>query len=460
MLIIRLLTLLVLTLQLPVALGADKSLQISIGAGKLIQLPRAAKTVFLANPDVADVKAPTPTRIFVTGKAAGVTSLYALDHSSNVILEREIQISYNITALEHLIQKRFPQSEVTFVAAPGSLMVEGAVESQQEHDAIVKTIERYTGLKEGIIDQLEVTTPSQVNLKVRVVELSKSVDQQFGVNWQTILNTSDFTVALFNGRQFLNSTGALSTNTTQGFFGGMGLQYNSSDGRVNLNGVIDALEKESLVNVLAEPNLTAMSGKKASFLVGGEFPIATAGGSGSSVATSIDFRSYGVGLEFTPTIKSKDRISVNIKPEISQLSFTNGITRDGFQVPGLDVRRLETTVEIVNGQSFALGGLLYNTGTDSINAFPGLGKLPILGKLFSSTAYQNRQTELVIIVTPEIVQTRRFVAQSKASNSLRAPSGLEFIFANRLKGRKPGEYRSGVYLPETLRLGGPSGFVY
>jgi pilus assembly protein CpaC len=213
--------------------------------------------------------------------------------------------------------------------------------------------------------------------------------------------------------------------------------------------MIDVLDKEGLINVLAEPNLTAVSGQTASFLAGGEFPVPV---KQDRDTMSVEFKPFGVALDFTPTVLSDDRISLTVRPEISELDPNASIVMDGLTIPGIRVRRVETTVEMASGQSFAIGGLLQNNITDVVSKIPGLGSIPVLGKLFSSSDYQNHKSELVVIVTPYLVRPTSPDQLTTPMASMRANSDIEYVLGHSigydpLKGNVP-------------RLSGSAGFVY
>ena len=236
-----------------------------------------------------------------------------------------------------------------------------------------------------------------MNLRVRVAEISRGVDKQLGFNWNIAGTLGGLAIGLATGNPF-------SANATQS-----ALTLSGNIRSFDLNAVIDALDEEGLVSILAEPNLTAASGQTASFLAGGEFPILVPDSNGR---VTIEFKKFGVSLAFTPTVVGKNRINLHVRPEVSQLSNTNSVTFNNFSVPSLTTRRAETTVELGGGQSFAIAGLLQNNVTHDISKFPGLGDIPVLGALFKSDRFQRAESELVIIVTPYIVRpvSRRLAA--------------------------------------------------
>jgi pilus assembly protein CpaC len=222
----------------------------------------------------------------------------------------------------------------------------------------------------------------------------------------------------------------------------------AKEGR-SIQAMIDVLDQEGMISVLAEPNLTAVSGETASFLAGGEFPIPVKQDKDSM---TVEFKPFGVALDFTPTVLADDRISIKVKPEISEIDPNSSIVMENLVIPGLSVRRVETTVEMASGQSFAIGGLLQNNIRDVVSQIPGLGKIPVLGKLFSSSDYQNNKSELVVIVTPYLVKPTDNSQMSSPLESLRPNTDIEYILHDKigldpLKGDVP-------------RLTGTAGFVY
>ena len=278
--------------------------------------------------------------------------------------------------------------------------------------------------------------------------MSRDVNRQFGINWNTILSASDFSVAVFTGRQFLNNAGVFQSGSA---YGSVLAQYNNADDQINLNGVLDALENEQLLRILAEPNLTAVSGETAEFLAGGEVGV-----SGTGENNNVIFKQYGVSLSFSPQVIAADRIRLRIAPEVSQLAATT--INDG--APALEVRRMSTTVELASGQSFVIGGLLQNNYNNVVDKLPGLGNLPVLGALFRSQAFSRRESELIVMVTPTIVHANSDGSSQTQKRELQPVIGIEQIFSNILYGSADGAYSSGLHLPGSARYEGEAGFVY
>lgn len=426
----------------------SQALNLAIGSGQLLKLGKAAATVFVADPAIADVQAPMANAVFVLGKKAGTTTVYALDASGNPIAHRVVTVRVNLDELQNVLAQRFPALHLELKSAPGSLMVSGTVATAQDVAAITDTLQPYLSSKEALVNQLRLSSPTQVNLRVRIAEVQRTVLEQIGVNWSSLGAGG----GLFSGRAtFVNGTSAGVGTTTYNLpanSGFMAVLGNIANGH---GGVIDMLDQETLLTTLAEPNLTTVSGETASFLAGGEYPIPVAQ-TGSSNAITVQYKDFGVGLNFTPTVLANDRINLKVRPEVSQLDTNNSITTGGVKIPGLSVRRVETTVELGSGQSFVIGGLLQNNVSDVISKFPGLGSVPILGKLFSSTDYQNNKSELIVIVTPYLVHPTGPGQLQTPLDSTLNPNEVEAALQ-----------RAAQLDPDdstTPRLAGKAGFIY
>jgi len=416
--------------------NSDK-IELASGAGELLRLPRPALSVFVAHPEVADVQVPSPNAIFLLGKKAGTTTLYAVDGNDREILRRSVVVRHNVAEMEDLLRQRFPAHRFVLASAPGSLQVTGAVDDAAQAGAVMDTLQPYLSKEDKLINSLSVRTPTQVHLRVRIAEVSREITQQFGVNWQMFLKPGNFVAGVLNGRDFYDDINKNWNIPSTGWGVNAGFRTKNYD----INSVIDALDQEGLVSVMAEPTLTALSGQTASFLVGGEIPIPIVQGTNNSV--SVTFKPFGVALDFTPTVLGSDRISLLVRPEISELSAAHSVT---------PVRRVETTVELASGQSFVIGGLLQDNMRDVVGRLPGLGNLPLLGKLFSSQNYRNNKTELVVIVTAYTVKPVDGGQLQTPLANLRPASDVEYV-ASRRAGADP-------LAVGTPRLVGPAGFVY
>jgi pilus assembly protein CpaC len=368
--------------------------EVSVHKGTILRLSKPAVTVFVADPTIADVESRSQQSIFVYGKKLGDTTLMVLDAQDKPLINATIHVTHDRSQLEKLIKRVAPDSDISVSSVDGGIILEGSVEDPRQAEDVQNVAEKFLGDKETVLNRISVTAPTQVNLRVRFAEVSKEVIRALGVAW----NAQDLTGKTQFNIQALRPSPTTSSNEF--------VRFGQRIGPVDLTAAIDALETEGLVSLLAEPNLTAISGETASFLAGGEFPIPVSvdntGSNGSTIG--IEFKSYGVSLAFTPTVLSGDRISLHLRPEVSELSDAGAISLNGFSIPGLITRRADTTIELASGQSFIIGGLMQNRRTNSIQKVPGLSDVPILGKLFQSRAYQANETELIIIATPYLVK--------------------------------------------------------
>jgi len=394
--------------------ASGEPIELGVGQGTLINLPRNAATIFVSNPAIADIQVKTPRLIFLYGKTAGGTSLYAIDGAQQMILSRPVEVENDVSALQTALTTIYPTASLRASAVGSSVMLTGNVGSAVEADVVKRLANGYLTGTGQLIDRVVVDATDQINLRVRIAEVDHTVVKDLGLNWDTILHPGNFVFGIANGSQVLlgGASGAIpgaasaitgiavrnsvNSNTTDSIIAGF------NKGGTLIDSVIDALDQNGLINTLAEPNLTATSGETASFLAGGEFPILVP--SSTTGSASIEFKSYGVSLSFTPVILADGRISLRVAPEVSQLTTQGEVEISGYIIPALTTRRAETTVELASGQTFAIGGLLQNDLTNTANNLPGLGNLPVLGPLFRSTQFQRGESELVILVTPYLVR--------------------------------------------------------
>lgn len=376
------------------AANGDK-VTIELSEGQLIRLDRSASSVFIANPAIADVAVKSPRLVYVFGKKAGRTTLFAVDERENVLMDMTIEVHHNVSSLGQALEQVVPAGKITATSVNGGIVLTGSVPNARDSENVQSIAARFIGEGEQVMNRLAVTEPQQVNLRVRIAEVSRTIINEFGFNWEVAAETGNFLFALATGRDFLNeATGQIIRSEGASLFTGY------RGGSVDVNNLIDSLAEDGLITVLAEPNLTALSGETANFLAGGEFPIAVRDEDG----VAIEFKEFGVSLAFTPTVLDARRISLRVRPEVSQLTTTGAIILDGFEIPALTTRRAETSVELGSGQSFAIAGMLLDRNSHTLQEVPGLSEIPILGRLFNSEAFQREETELVIIVTPYMVR--------------------------------------------------------
>ena len=377
------------------------SISIARHQGRLVRLTRPATSVFIANPEIADVSVKSARMVYVFGKAPGKTTLFAVDRNENVVADLDVVITHDLEALRESIQSLLPAGgPVDVSSVDGAIVLSGSVATATDAENVNRLAARFIGENEEVINRLAVTAPNQVNLRVRISEMSRSTIRQLGLNFDITKGDFSFT----SGTNFLQNPNALAgvgnfalsgAQFGAGLFSGVGI------GGATVNALFDALEEIGVVKTLAEPNLTALSGETASFLAGGEFPIPVAQDNNT---ITVEFKQFGVSLSFTPTVLSKRRISMKVRPEVSQISNEGAVTIGGINISALTTRRAETTIELGSGQSFAIAGLLQDNMQDKVRQMPYLSDIPILGELFKSEEFQHNESELIIIVTPYVVK--------------------------------------------------------
>lgn len=400
-----------------VAIAADKAanfhgalgngvIDVEINKGTPVRLSSPAASVAIADPAIADVQVISPRLIMVAGRGVGETSVIAVDANDNVILQGTVNVTHNLSRLKRALTDITAGEKVTASSADNAIVLKGPVDSPVMSEKLQRLATGFlSNERQQVINMMDTSGSDQVMLKVKVVELRRSELKRFGINWESVLRTGSFVFGLAQGRDFIGNTldAAGNVNTFDRASGGdNSLLGGYSNSRMSINTMIDALESDGLVSVLAEPNLTTRSGQQASFLAGGEVPIPV---QGRDNTVTIEYRQFGVSLQFTPIVLSKDKISLTVLPEVSAISDdTNVTTTNGVLARGFTTRRASTTVDLGSGQTFAVAGLLRSDNTTNISKFPFLGDVPILGTLFRSSSFRNDQTELVILVTPYIVK--------------------------------------------------------
>lgn len=428
------------------------ALDLEIRKGNLVRLDHPVTAVFVADTSVADVQIKSPRLVYVFGKSAGETTLFAVDDNEVVVANFVVRVSHGLGSLRAAIEELAPDDRVQVHSIHRSLVLEGTVKSAARAEEVRALAARFISEGETVINRLSVDAPNQVNLRVRIAEVSRSVVKELGVNWDAAVTDGSFLFGIATGNPVISGNAFLTrNNNTNSLFGGV------TNGNVDLNGLVDALNDEGLLTVLAEPNLTAMSGESASFLAGGEFPIPVPQDDNT---ITITFKKFGVQLAFTPVLLDGERISLRVAPEVSQLSASGAITINNFVIPALTTRQAETTVELASGQSFAIAGLLQDNINHSLQKLPGLGDLPVLGALFRSDNFQRDESELVIIVTPYLVRPVSHDQLATPLDGLSTPNDVERILEGRSYGRPSDSYADFEEgSSDGGQLNGPAGFM-
>ncbi|WP_332052375.1 type II and III secretion system protein family protein [Reyranella sp.] len=376
------------------------TLRLEVNKGTAIKLPGPASTVFVAAPDIADVQVKSPGMIYVFAKKPGDTVLYAVDDQDRVLLNTIVSVTSPLSRVKGTLDQAHPHNGVTFDNQGETIVLGGTVHSAQvAEDARRLALQQVNNNPSKVISNIKIDAPTQVQLQVKVAEVNRNSLKRVGINWQNINN-----IALF-GTGWLQAGFAINTILSTGGTGSGAIKLQTADG--GLNSLIDFLATQSQATILAEPNLIAMSGETANFLAGGEIPVIAPQG-GITNTISVTYKQVGISLNFTPTIIG-DRINLKVAPEVSQVTTTGQVSvpisaTASIIVPAIQTRRASTTVELASGQSFAIAGLMQRASQQDIQKMPWLGDIPVLGALFKSDAYQRNETELVIIVTPYLVE--------------------------------------------------------
>jgi pilus assembly protein CpaC len=417
----------------------NRWLSLSAGTGQLIVLPRAITGMFVADEKVADVHVKSPTQLYLFGKTAGQTSIYATDKSGAVVWSTQVRVGSNIADVGAMLRTAMPEQDITATNLSGMVMLTGTVVAPKDSEEAQRLTELFTANTVQVINHLKIATPQQVSLHVKIAEVSRSVSRQIGVNLASRDNSGGMLFGIGQGTAGTIKTNIGAQDPTSGVGdGGTIYSFSNIAGTtlgfaghamgLDLLSTLQLFENDGLVTTLAEPTLVALSGETASFLAGGEIPIPQSQGLGT---VSVEFKQYGVSLSFTPTVLSGGRISMRVRPEVSQLSDSGSVKLNGFTIPALTTRRAETTVELGSGQSFVIGGLLQNSHNNSTDKAPFLGDLPIIGTLFRSNSFKKSETELMIVVTPYIVKPVDANRIALPTDGYRSPTPVERVLGNK-----------------------------
>ncbi len=390
-----------------------EALHLLVGQSMVINLPERVTRVSIADPNVADALIVTPQEILLSGKSPGEVSLVIWKESGESQIFN-ISVDLNIGGLAQRIREIFPNENVKVSSAKEVLTLSGDVSSQGVEK---KVMEVASAISPKVVDLMQIPVPAanqEILLKVRFAEVDETAIQQLGANLMSLPGAKiigSTSTQQFSPPQTLPQTGL--TNAPGLFTLSDLLNVFLFRPDLNLAATIQALEQENLLQILAEPNLLTEVGKKASFLAGGEFPFPVVQGGTNYTSVTIEFKEFGVKLEFIPTLSPSGLIHLHVLPEVSSLDFSNALTISGFLVPALSTRRVDTEMDLRDGQSFAIAGLVDNQVTQSLEKIPGIGSIPVLGKLFQSKSVNKTKTELLVMVTPYLVKNGSIQPQPK-----------------------------------------------
>jgi pilus assembly protein CpaC len=409
------------------------------GKSTILKSALPIKRVSIADPEIADFLLLSPREIYLTGKTAGTTNL-TLWQNKKVTQIYDLEVTYDLSRLKQQVHDILPEEkDLQIIGTNDSITLSGRIISTANLSKVTALARSYA--PEGKINNLiEVGGVHQVMLEVRIAEMSRSTTKRLGINFNWH-NGDDFGVSLLGGLTELVDPTDSNIGTPGAPFSNfvspaVNALFRFDSGKTTWTGFIDALKEDGLLKILAEPTLIALSGQTASFLAGGEYPIPVPQGLGT---VAIDYKQYGVGLNFTPTVLSDDVISIKVAPDVSELDFSTAVQFSGFVVPGITTRRTSTTIELADGQSFAIAGLLRDTIKEDIQKFPLLGDIPILGVLFRSSSFQKNETELIVIVTPHLVKPLNMAKQTLPTDFYIEPNDAEFYIEGRMEGRENGQ---------------------
>ncbi len=429
------------------------------GKAAIVELPRDARDILVSDPAIADARVRTPRQVYVIGTAIGATNMIFFDEHGTQILNLELLVQLDSKGATAALARHFPDAQLRVEALKNNLAISGRVPNVAASERALAIVARFVDKPENIVNLLAVEGDDQVLLKVRVAEIQRRVIKQMGVNLFGNLNRGGGSIFRGGTDNQFNVAGRLLGGLTAGAnktVPGPGVNPLAGGGAVgitgsSISGVLQALERGGLARVLAEPNLTAVSGESAKFLAGGEFPIPA--GVDNQGNIKIEFKPFGVGLGFTPVVLSDGRINLRLSTEVSQISNEQAVTLSSLVVPGLAVRRAETSVELPSGGSLVIAGLLQSDIRNSIDGIPGLRDVPILGALFRSSDFQNNETELVIVVTPYLVRAVKEDEIRLPTDGFTPAGDFDTFFLGRLNGVYKRQPKTGTSLQ------GPYGYI-
>lgn len=455
---------------------------VPINRSELVSSGSDIAEVVVADPEVADVVVHGKRKVSVMGVNIGETTVRLLDTNHKVIRSLDVVVTYDLPAVRRALKEFLPNERIGVSMVNTRIALTGDVSSAQAAASAMEIAEEFVREKlkgnevdtrkqadgtqtlSPIINLMKVAAGQQVMLRIKIGEINRSAIRNLGVNLQHLGADGLFGIGTYIATG-TGSAGVLGATTTAGGYKSSAYTYapgtnsftsfgfDKSSNNNTLTGQLDALEQDGLLKILAEPNLTALSGEEAQFLAGGELPIPVAQsiGNTSSNQITVEYKPYGVALKFTPYVLSDKRIRINVAPEVSDISndSTTAIMTGGIQIPSFITRRAATTIELAPGESFMIAGLLRDDMQSTINQLPGASEVPVLGALFRSTAYQRKETELVIAVTPYLVDPVRDGDLKLPTDDFRAPTFFESVFFGAVASNKGG----------TPGLEGPAGFM-
>lgn len=449
------------------------TVNVSVSRAELVNFHEDMAEVIVANPEIADVHNHGSRKLSIIGKQIGQTTVRVMNKQGEQLASYDVIVGYDLPAIRRALKQFLPSETVGVETVNTNIALTGQVSSAEAVDRAVKIAKEFlksaqknTALTtsadkddpdDGLLNLLQVTSGQQVMLRVRVGEINRGALKQLGIEWSNVGSPGNFfyQVAKDTGATGL-LTGATSTFTidptaSTNYIGG-----GYVNGGTRIAGLLKALEQDDLFKLLAEPNLIAVSGQEAEFLAGGEIPVPIPqSSSGASTQVTIEYKPFGVAVKFKPFVLSENRIRIEVQPEVSEIDNSLAVTLSGFQIPGITTRRAHTTVEMAPGESFMIAGLIKDQSRSTVSNLPGVKEIPVLGALFRSTEFQRNETELVIAVTPYLVDPVRAGDIKLPTDNFAPASQMDMIFYGAM-----GTLSNGALTrSQTPALEGPAGFM-
>jgi pilus assembly protein CpaC len=446
----------------PIADGfANQSLDLELGKSVFVRAGFPVKRVSVGDPEIVDVVILSPSELQLVPKRVGETNMIVWERGGEPSVILDVSVGTSFTTLERRLQAVLNTDGIQVESFGNAVALTGSVPSPVMMERAVQLasayfVQREKGAAPAVVNALEVGGNQQVMIEVIVAEMSRSLGRRLTVNWDTMIETGVKTFTFTNFMGDLVSldddplTDALLVRSGVDFIGRF-----RNPGKFGISYFVEAAVDHNLAKILAKPTLISRSGQTASVLIGGEVPIPIAQG-GAFGSITIEFKTFGIAVEFTPTVLGPERIHLEVAPEVSEPDFTLGTQSGGFTTPGFVTRRASTSVELGDGQSFAIAGLLKDNTAEFIEKYPGLGDIPVLGALFRSSDYRREETELVILVTPRLVRPLPEGPPPLPTDHFVDPNGFEFFLLGAMESQRGGEPESGA----SAGLIGPSGPAY
>jgi pilus assembly protein CpaC len=408
-----------------------KTIALEANMAEVITFGKHVSEIFIANPDIADVQLNNANTAYIFGKKPGSTTVFISDKAGKVLQKLNVTVSHSLSQLNQMLKTVGPQEKVQAISSPSGIILKGSVSTPKVAKDFLDVARQFSTQGESIINNMTVEAPTQVYLKVKVAEVSRDTLNKININWSSAIRGQKFLFGILQGGTVIDTTtGTFAVDRSTENLSGLGLRFN--DGTSSAETLINLLNREGLATILAEPNLTAKSGETASFLAGGEFPFPVP----QDQNITIEFKKFGISLAFTPTVLSSKQINLRVNPEVSELDFSNQlqipVAGAVVTVPGISTRRVETSVELASGQSLAIAGLFSNSINDSVREYPGLADLPVIGPLFRSTSYERSEKELVVIVTPYIVEPLSGDELVSPTDKVYYPTQIEMVLDGKI----------------------------